>query len=84
MKYRELQAASTRARRRALRLEGQIESQTLLDETNSWFQSWLCAAQVRVATGSSNSRLRGCYVQCAKRHRQGKRTCYWHRHMEDV
>jgi hypothetical protein len=40
-----------------------------------------CWAKVRIYIGQS--RLGGTWVPCSKRPRPGKRTCHWHRHLED-
>jgi hypothetical protein len=40
-----------------------------------------CWAKVRAYIGQG--RLGGSWVPCSKRPRPGKRTCHWHRHLED-
>lgn len=41
---------------------------------------WHCLAQVRVYIGQGV--MGGSWVQCSKRRRPGKKTCYWHRELE--
>jgi hypothetical protein len=63
------------------RLRKAMASQTLLTEH---YDSSKCRARVRVHTGSGLSRyMGGVWVQCSKRPRPGKTTCFWHRRLED-
>jgi hypothetical protein len=41
----------------------------------------LCRAQKRIYIGQII--LGGSWVQCSKKHRPGKLTCYWHRNLEE-
>ena len=62
------------------RLRKALASQTLLTDQ---FDSGKCRARVRVYTGSGQSRyMGGVWVQCSKRPRPGKKTCFWHRSLE--
>jgi hypothetical protein len=64
------------------RLGKALASQTLLMDQ---FDSSKCRARVRVYTSSGQSRyMDGVWVQCSKRHRPGKKTCFWHRRLEDA
>jgi hypothetical protein len=40
-----------------------------------------CRARKRLYVGQG--RMGGTWVQCSKRPRPGKKTCHWHRHLED-
>jgi hypothetical protein len=64
------------------RLRKALASQTLLTDQ---FDSGKCLAMVRVYTGSGQSRyMGGVWVQCSKRPRPGKKTCFLHRRLEDA
>jgi hypothetical protein len=64
------------------KLRKALASQTLLTDH---FDSSKCRARVRVYTGSGQSRyMGGVWVQCSKRPRPGKKTCFWHRRLEDA
>ena len=65
----------------AYKVRKAMASQTLMTEQ---FDSGKCRARVRFYTGSGLSRyMGGVWVQCRKRPRPGKKTCFWHRRLED-
>jgi hypothetical protein len=54
---------------------------SLMEEGEPGMRAGRCHARKRVYIGQR--RMGGTWVQCSKHPRPGKKTCYWHRHLED-
>jgi hypothetical protein len=66
---------------RLSRIEAALRGQALLPDNEPGLNWSNCRAQKRIYIGQG--RMGGTWVQCRKRARPGKRTCYWHRHLEE-
>lgn len=65
------------------KLEGKIQGQTLLPEDHFGLSVCNCRARVKISSGSAYGRYHGSYTQCSKPVRKGKKTCWWHRKLEE-
>jgi hypothetical protein len=63
------------------KVEATLLGSSLMQEGEPGLKPGRCRARKRVYIGQR--RIGGTWVQCSKRPRQGKRTCHWHRHLED-
>jgi hypothetical protein len=71
----------TRRRLGQSKIEAALLGCSLLREGEPGLNTGYCRARKRLYLGQG--RTGGTWVQCSKRPRPGKRTCYWHRHLED-
>jgi len=58
-----------------------LRATTLLPENFPGLNWDCCRAQKRIYVGQGQ--MGGSWVQCSKKRRPGKRTCHWHRHLEE-
>jgi hypothetical protein len=63
------------------KIEAALLGSSLMREDEPGLNARCCRARKRVYIGQG--RMGGTWVQCSKRPRPGKRTCHWHRHLED-
>jgi hypothetical protein len=63
------------------KIEAALLGSSLLRDGEPGLKTGCCRARKRVYLGQR--RMSGTWVQCSKRPRPGKRTCPWHRHLED-
>jgi hypothetical protein len=63
------------------KIEAALLRSTLMQEGEPGLNVGCCRARKRIYIGQR--RLGGTWVQCSKHPRPGKKTCHWHRHLED-